>query len=337
VITEKDGSGSLTGSHNYINGGIYDVNVTLSDDDSGNTTQATEAMISGVGVKDGVLYIIGTSDDDHVSVNQERKGIKVHADFLPGPSHFKIFPDKDIRRIEIYLGDGNDHAQIAGNIDLPVLMNGGGGNDYLNAGRGPTVLIGGAGDDKLKGGTGNNIIIGGAGNDELEGGCGDDLLMGGDGKDTLKGGAGDDYLLGGDGNDLLLGESGNDTMWGGEGNDLLKGESGHDKLYGGSGNDVLEGGSGDDTLIGGSGNDVLNGGSGKNRLEPNGEDLSGMSMNGAGTPLIILSGESRAMSASLIPSSPWVVSFVGNQAIIGNTSDPNSDIHVVLTREEGNY
>jgi hypothetical protein len=190
-----------------------------------------------------------------------------------------------------------------------------------------TVLIGGAGDDKLKGSIGNDTIMGGAGNDELDGGSGDHLIMGGGGKDTLKGGAGDDNLVGDDGNDVLIGGSENDTMWGEEGYDLLKAESGNDTLYGGSGDDVL------------------NGGSGNNRLDPDGDDLSEVSMSGAGTPLIDLSSlnwdlgppaESRAMSVSLIPSSPWVGSFVGDLAIIGNTSDPNSDIHVVLTKEEGN-
>jgi Ca2+-binding RTX toxin-like protein len=203
VITEEDGSGSLSGSHKYTSGGFYDVEVSLSDDDNGSTAQATTAMLSGVGVKDGVLYIIGTADDDHVSVNRECKGIKVHANFLPGPRHFLTFPAADIQSIEIYLGDGNDHAHIAGNVYLPVLIDGGAGNDHLKAGRGPSVLLGGAGDDKL---------IGGSGDDVLKGRGGNDLLIGSSGDDQLYGGSGDDKLIGGRGRDILEGGSGNDTL-----------------------------------------------------------------------------------------------------------------------------
>ena len=41
--------------------------------------------------------------------------------------------------------NGSDHAHIADNIGIEALIDGGTGNDHLNAGRGPTVYIGGAG------------------------------------------------------------------------------------------------------------------------------------------------------------------------------------------------
>ncbi len=61
----------------------------LSDDDTGTVIQSTMAMISGVGVKDGVLYIIGTHGDDHLLINLDSEGFKVHADFLPDSGHIR--------------------------------------------------------------------------------------------------------------------------------------------------------------------------------------------------------------------------------------------------------
>ncbi|MDH7499332.1 MAG: hypothetical protein QHH30_02995 [candidate division NC10 bacterium] len=89
------------------------------------------------------------------------------------------FPAANIQRIEISLGEGNDHAHIAGNIALPVVMDGGAGNDHLKAGRGPATLLEG---------DGNDLLIGGPGNDTLVGANGNDILVGGPGTDTLDGG-----------------------------------------------------------------------------------------------------------------------------------------------------
>jgi uncharacterized delta-60 repeat protein len=79
-----------------------------------------------------------------------------------------------------------------------VIVNGGDGNDVLDAGdlSVPVVLFGGAGDDKLFGGTNNDILVGGAGNDQLDGGAGDDVMVGGAGRDDLDSRLGNDLLVG---------------------------------------------------------------------------------------------------------------------------------------------
>ena len=38
---------------------------------------------------------------------------------------FATFDAADVESIRVLLGDGNDHAHVAGNIDLPVLLDGG--------------------------------------------------------------------------------------------------------------------------------------------------------------------------------------------------------------------
>jgi VCBS repeat-containing protein len=186
VVTDSGGSGAFSASHTYASGGIYEVTISLTDDDGGVATRTTTIMAPGVWVEDGVLYVVGTDGDDHVSINRDRKGFKVHADFLESGEHGRWISAQGIERIEIHLGDGDDHAQIAGNIDLPALIVGGGGDDHLHAGRGPAVLLGEAGDD---------ILIGGRSDDVLRGGPGDDILIGGPGTNVIDGGEGDDTVL----------------------------------------------------------------------------------------------------------------------------------------------
>jgi len=207
IITESNGSGLFTNSHKYISGGIYDVKVSLSDDDSDSTTQATTALITGAGINGRVLQIVGTAGKDHVEVEAEGKfkdRIEVEASFLSGKEHERIFRAADFDSIVILVGDGNDHVKVDKKITKPVLMDGGAGNDYLMAGGGPATLLGGDGNDVIFGGMGNDLLDGGSGNDLLFGGPGNDILIGGAGNDILVGGAGQDTLAGGSGNNRLI-------------------------------------------------------------------------------------------------------------------------------------
>ncbi|MEJ2392691.1 MAG: LamG domain-containing protein [Gammaproteobacteria bacterium] len=165
---------------------------------------------------------MGTSDEPLIAV---------HASFLPDPGQVRTFSAADIDNIEILLGGGDDRACVGDSVDLPVRIDGGSGDDYLKAGRGPSVLLGGEGDDKLIGGGGDDVLEGGSGNDLLIGNCGNDLLSGGDGDDKLIGGRGNDELSGDSGNDKLIGGSGHDHLEGGSGDDILIDWSGHYRYF----------------------------------------------------------------------------------------------------------
>jgi Ca2+-binding RTX toxin-like protein len=179
TISEAAGSGSIAGEHAYAAGGIYTITVDLLDDDTGADSQTTIAVVTGAGVNQGVLYVIGTQNDDHVTVNAFCHGhLKVHANFLPG-WHFRIYDGAGIDTIVVLLGGGNDLAAIAGNVTQTVLLDGGPGNDLLNGGGGRNVLWGGPGCDLLIGGPRRDILIGGTGSDRLVGNGGDDILVAG--------------------------------------------------------------------------------------------------------------------------------------------------------------
>jgi hypothetical protein len=179
ALTHGSGSGSILATHVYANGGVYTVTLTVIDDDTGTTVATTTAVVMGAGVNNGVLQVVGTDGDDQVTLNQQGNGsFNVHAGFFrEGP--FRTFDIGGVLGIAMYFGDGDDHVTIAGNIATPVILDGGAGDDRLNAGAGPAILLGGDGDDELKGGRGRSILIGGDGSDTLSGGTTEDILIGG--------------------------------------------------------------------------------------------------------------------------------------------------------------
>ncbi len=166
-------------------------------------------------------------------------------------------------------GNNGDDVLVVSSLDQlfsgQVILDGGSGNDTLNASTSPkgVTLFGGIGNDTLIGSAFDDYMDGGDGNDRISGNAGNDLLLGGAGDDVISGGAGDDTISGGAGRDTLSGDGGNDVISGGAGDDLIRGGDGDDTLLGDAGKDRLLGGKGVDRLIAGndSDRDTLSGGS----------------------------------------------------------------------------
>jgi Ca2+-binding RTX toxin-like protein len=178
-VVAATGEVGFSVTHQFATGGIFEVGISVADDDTGIDADQTLAWVTGVRVRDGVLQVIGSSGGDHVTINKQGNGlIKVHADFLQS-GNFETFPTADVEQILAYLCEGDDHFTIAGNIDIPAIVHAGAGDDHLNGGRGPAVFLGEDGNDTLLGGSGANILIGGLGTDRLVGGPGGDVLIGG--------------------------------------------------------------------------------------------------------------------------------------------------------------
>jgi uncharacterized delta-60 repeat protein len=100
-------------------------------------------------------------------------------------------------RIEINARGGNDLVCAGDGVTVPLLIDGGDGNDVIVGGRSHDLLFGGAGRDLINGEHGADVLLGGADEDLLYGDEENDILIGGTGRDALLGGPGEDILIGG--------------------------------------------------------------------------------------------------------------------------------------------
>ncbi|WP_085035761.1 beta strand repeat-containing protein [Ensifer aridi] len=202
--------------------------------------------------------------------------------------------------------DGNDDITVAASSTGNDYLDGGAGNDKLNAAGTDDFLDGGAGSDTLNGNAGNDILRGGSGADMLNGGAGTDtadystsavavtVSLPSDPSRTSRGYGGDaagdtlssiENLTGSAGNDLLTGNRLDNQLVGNAGEDILRGMDGNDLLVGDGMVDVDMDGvpddenmdgipdgvdedevGADDVLDGGFGNDRLYGGGGNDTL-----------------------------------------------------------------------
>lgn len=148
----------------------------------------------------GTLTVNGTSSLDTISFSLGSKGLTV----IGNGKTVSGSPFNNVNRITVNGNDGADRID-ASNLSIPVILNGGNGNDTLIGGSNNDLLQGGAGDDNLDGQAGNDSLLGGIGNDVLTGGPGLDSMKGEDGNDTLNAADGLADLLvdGGAGNDTI--------------------------------------------------------------------------------------------------------------------------------------
>ncbi|MGP1484947.1 MAG: retention module-containing protein [Campylobacter sp.] len=107
---------------------------------------------------------------------------------------------------------GTDNADTIKGHD-GKMIEGKDGNDTITGSDKGEHIDGGNGDDVINAGDGNDTIMGGAGNDTIDGGKGDDYIDGGDGSDSITAGEGNDKIVfdkedskidGGDGKDTLV-------------------------------------------------------------------------------------------------------------------------------------
>ncbi len=219
LVTDNVGNGTMD---------LNDVERILIQAENGGDT-ITVNDLSGTDVKLVTIDLGGGDGDlaiDTVTVNGTNGNDKVKVSF-PGAVAFMGLPylvgitseDEDKDSITFNAMGGNDSidgSKLPAGI-VPVVLDGGIGNDTVLGGAGDDVVFGGDDNDKLGGAAGDDDLIGGNGNDVVDGGAGDDELSGSNGNDTVTGGTGDDIGLLGAGDDLFVWNvgDGNDTIDGG--------------------------------------------------------------------------------------------------------------------------
>ena len=134
----------------------------------------------------------------------------------------------------VRVGGGSFDDQIdvnSGPYALRLVVESGSDDDVVN------VTGSGAASDTINGGSGEDVLNAGPGTSSVRGrsrrGRGSDV-------DEINLNGGNDAAFGGDDGDLIDGQAGNDRIWGGAGGDTLIGGTGLDELRGQTGNDVLE-------------------------------------------------------------------------------------------------
>jgi uncharacterized delta-60 repeat protein len=187
------GSATLTVGHIYdtitADGATYDVSVTVTDARGKSSPEMSHSVaILRWEVQDDplhpgetVLMIGGSTGSDFIKVKEAP-----HSDFVrlkinewENDIRIKANAGNMIDRLAIYGQAGNDIIHVSLNVDLPALIDGGVGDDFLVAGRGSTLLLGQDGNDTLFGSYKRGILIGGLGSDRIFGWNGSDLLIGG--------------------------------------------------------------------------------------------------------------------------------------------------------------
>src|SRR5262249_13175643 len=88
----------------------------------------------GVALVGSTLVITGSPGDDVVRVTRQGGSLRVYASFLPPGVPFLAFRLSAVKDVRMALGDGDDVATVAGDIVLPVLIDGGAGDDVLGGG-----------------------------------------------------------------------------------------------------------------------------------------------------------------------------------------------------------
>lgn len=254
------------------------------------TSEATS--IEADRVNTGVLVVSDKASETNEMTIRAEVGELVFSDVGAGTMLTTTAPGCIVRTAQevrcVSLGVRAVNAQLGGGDDIlhfddTVVTVAGIASATLEGGEGDDQLDAGVGDQNLFGNAGNDTLVGGAGDDKLYGVSGNDTAFGGPGDDELHGGNGVDHLSGGDGRDLVRGQDGDDVLDGGGGDDDVRGGEGSDLVAGGEGDDRLDvpvaeandpgAARGADRLRGGPGNDRLGGG--EEEEAPDADVLSG--------------------------------------------------------------
>ncbi|MDB5311701.1 MAG: hypothetical protein JWO38_5903 [Gemmataceae bacterium] len=111
----------------------------------------------------GILTVTDPASGDRIRIYADGADLVV----LDGTAVAGRFASAAVTAITVTATGGNDTVIVAGAVTQPVSLTGGGANNKLVAGSGPTVLTGGPGNDALFGGLGPDTFNGGGGRNAL--------------------------------------------------------------------------------------------------------------------------------------------------------------------------
>jgi hypothetical protein len=114
---------ALQGNHHYRNGGVFVVTVTLTDASGATVSKTTTAVVRGIGVVNGALYVVGSQKADEISIELVKGGVRNREEFY---------------RVELRLGgrDGETEVFTVGKDQISKIVVVAGKNDHVHLGAG---------------------------------------------------------------------------------------------------------------------------------------------------------------------------------------------------------
>ena len=182
------------------------------------------------------LVLTTGASDDVIGVKQRDDGT---LDVNVNGEHYEVKLEQG-QELTIRAGAGDDVIEVAPNVKVNIVVEGGDGDDTITTGAGDDRIDGGAGDDTIFSGAGRDDIFGNTGDDVITGGDGVNIIHGGDGDDTITAGSGTNFIEAGAGDDVILGGGTSDILSGGVGNDRITLGAGDSRVYTGAGDDAVE-------------------------------------------------------------------------------------------------
>jgi hypothetical protein len=267
---------AYSGYHFYQQGGVYEIKLTLLDDDGGVDTTTAFVAIRGTSVINGVLYVIGSDLRDAIDIDVYCDKLRVRFNDDGCNDREVEFPISAVRSILVSGGFGNDSISIDRPASIPVKIQDDGGDNCIDADEGQELVITGAGNDhidlgdglfQIDAGDGNNEIevgngsgqvTAGSGFDEIETGAGNHVIRVGDGGSKIDiDGDGDNLIVAGDGDNRIETKDGNQDITTGAGNDYIYTKNGNISVNAGNGNNTIYAGDGFHHIVTGAGRDII--------------------------------------------------------------------------------
>ena len=214
---------------------------------------ARERTNAGGYVSSDQLVFTTGAGDDKVGVKQRDDGM---LDVQVNGESYEVRLGEG-QELTIRAGAGDDVIEVASNVRVNIVVEGGDGNDAVTTGAGDDRIDGGRGNDVISSGAGRDDIFGNSGSDTITGGDGVNIIHGGDGDDQVTAGSGTNFIEGGAGDDTIAGGGATDTLSGGTGNDRISVGDGASRVYAGAGDDVVDN-AGDNTVVHAEIGDLVN-------------------------------------------------------------------------------
>lgn len=159
-----------------------------------------------------------------------------------GQALYRIVPSSKKQIIVLNTREGADTLYVADEIENPVVINSGPGNDYVCVGGQHTTLLTGKGDDTIKITSGISNLDAGDGDDSIQiSSAATTRVYAGEGDDRVQAGSGLGFIDAGPGHDQITGGSGHNILSGGDGNDVITAGTGTHVIYPGQGHDLVSG------------------------------------------------------------------------------------------------